>query len=176
MTDQTTRRPARKPRAAKPEAESPRVRAILDDRTRRLSRAESPEAARTPRAQILVCRVGENLFGIPAHEVSRLRVLERLSGGGPGLAGLVAESGRVRQVLDFASLVGAPSGSGGGFLAVLTHHPDIALRLNERPDVADVEPTAESRARVLSAGAHKDKTLVILSVAELLAGGAPMGA
>ncbi len=176
MTDDKTARGGRRPRAAGPQAESPRVRAILDERARRLSRPDAPDAPRAPGLQMLVCRVGENLFGLAPTEVSRFRTLETLGGASPGLAGLVAESGRVRQVLDFASLVGAPSAAGGGYLALLARHPDIALRLAERPVVAEVEPAADSRALVLSAGEHQGKTLVILSVAELLAGAAPMGA
>lgn len=177
MTEDRTRRAtARKPRAAKPEAESPRTRAILDERAQRLSRSATPDAPARDTIQLLVCQIGENLFGLAPQEVSRFRSMEPLGGASPGLLGLLAESGRVRQVLDFASLVGAPATTGGGYIAVLTNHPDIALRLAERPVVVDAQPGPDARAVAVSAGEHQGKTLVLLSVAELLAGATPMGA
>ena len=177
MTDDRTRRTTpRKPRAAKPEAESPRARAILDERARRLSRTAAAETPASDTIQLLVCQVGDNLFGLPPREVSRFRSMVPLGGGTAGLLGLMAEGGRVRQVLDFASLVGAPAASGGGYVAVLANHPDIALRLAERPVVIEAQPRSDSRAIAVSAGEHQGKTLVLLSVAELLAGATPMGA
>lgn len=181
-----------KPKTARPRGErpvqateSPRTRQILDDRTRRLAAPEAVAAdvTLTDAMRVLLCPMGGNLYGLPMTEVASLRPLERL--GRTGLAsagavmGLVADNGRVRQVLDLGVLLGAPPPrETDGYLVMLNGRRDIALRLAERPLAAQVRPDPDhpQRAIVASAGDENAKTLVILSVAALLAGDAPVGA
>ncbi|MDP1619108.1 hypothetical protein [Phenylobacterium sp.] len=178
-----------KPKAGRsrptPQAESPRVRLILDDRARRLAQVDRAEADAAPDGAIsvLLCPVGDNLYGLPMTEVASLRPLERLSRTtivvGGGVMGLVADGGRVRQVLDLAHLLGAPaSGDADGYLMIPKAFPDFALRLGERPLSIMAQPDSAhpDRAQVASAGDHHTKTLVILSVAALLAADVSVGA
>ncbi|MDP2212422.1 hypothetical protein [Phenylobacterium sp.] len=164
--------------------ESPRTRQILDERERRLARpeADGPSEAFGDSLAVLLCPFGENLYGLPMSDVASLRPLEQMSRTGAGQAGgvvgLVADSGRVRQVLDFGVLLGAPPPqSTAGYLVMLKGRSDLALRLGERPYAADVSAESASldRAQVVSPGPHHAKTLVILSVAALLASDAPVG-
>lgn len=164
---------------------SPRIRQILDERERRLAAPEHPDlpSERDDIVSVLLCSMGGNLYGIPMDEVAGLRPLERLSRTGIASAaavmGLVAENGRVRQVLDLGVLLGGPDPRGsGGYLVMLNSRRDLTLRLAERPHVADVRPDPDDppRARVASAGEDHDKTLIILSVSALLASDAPVGA
>jgi hypothetical protein len=93
--------------------------------------------------------------------------------------GLVADNGRVRQVLDLGVLLGGPPPrETDGYLVMLNGRRDIALRLAERPLAAQVRPDPDhpQRAIVASAGDENAKTLVILSVAARRAGAAPVGA
>lgn len=174
-------------RSAKREAtgESPRVRQILDERERRLAAPEQDDRPTEAGdcVSVLLCPLGGNLYGIPMDEVASLRPLERLSRTGIASAGavmgLVAENGRVRQVLDLGVLLGGPEPRGsGGYLIMLKSRRDLTLRLAERPQVADVRPDPDEpqRAFVASAGENHDKTLIILSVSALLASDAPVGA
>jgi chemotaxis signal transduction protein len=176
-----------RPRAARPvkTSESPKVRQILDERARRLAAPERVETdvAALDAAPALLCPIGGNLYGIPMAEVASLRPLERL--GRTGLAstgavmGLVADNGRVRQVLDLGVLLGAPPPrETDGYLILLNGRRDLALRVAERPQAVNIRPDADSpqRALVVSAGENTAKTLVVLSVAALLAGDAPVGA
>lgn len=176
-----------RPRAERPvqATESPRTRQILDERTHRLAKPErlDSDIDAMDAAAVLLCPMGGNLYGLPMAEVASLRPLERL--GRTGIArsgavmGLVADNGRVRQVLDLGVLLGAaPPQHSGGYLLLLTGRRDLALRLSERPHAAHVlpDPDHPQRARVVSPGEDNAKTLVILSVPALLAGDAPVGA
>ena len=167
------------------QAESPRARLILDERAHRLARLDRTESATVAdqTASVLLCPVGENLYGLPMIEVASLRPLERLSRTATvargGVMGLVADSGRVRQVLDLGRLLGAPATrEADGYLVILKAHPDFALRLGERPVSVAVtpDPTNPERAQVASLGDHHANTLVILSVAALLAADPSVGA
>lgn len=174
-------------RAAKksPLAESPRVRAILNEREQRLAATEQAETASDDQnlMSMLLCPLGGNLFGVPMDEVASLRPLAQLSRTGlasaPAVMGLVADNGRVRQVLDLGVLLGGPPPrDAGGYLIMLKNRRDLALRLAERPVAAAVrpDPAAPPHARVARAGETHDKTLIILSVSALLASDAPVGA
>jgi hypothetical protein len=167
------------------QAESPRARLILDERARRLAQRDDlgPEAASDQQSSVLLCPVGENLYGLPMIEVASLRPLERLSRTATvargGVMGLVADSGRVRQVLDLGRLLGAPATPDiDGYLVILKAYPDLALRLGERPLSVAVtpDPGTPERAQVASLGDHHTKTVVILSVAALLAADVSVGA
>lgn len=167
------------------QAESPRTRLILDERAQRLARLDSagPEVIADQTASVLLCPMGENLYGLPMVEVASLRPLERLSrtaaAARSGVMGLVADSGRVRQVLDLGHLLGAPATRDvDGYLVILKAYPDLALRLGERPLSVAVtpDPSHPERAQVASPGDHHAKTLVILSVAALLAADVSVGA
>ncbi|WP_300576161.1 chemotaxis protein CheW [Phenylobacterium sp.] len=167
------------------QAESPRARLILDERTRRLAQLDrtGPEAVSDQASSVLLCPVGENLYGLPMIDVASLRPLERLSRTATvpqgGVMGLVADSGRVRQVLDLGHLLGAPATrDADGYLVMLKAHPDFALRLGERPLSVAVapDPAHPERAQVAGLGDHHAKTLVILSVAALLAADVSVGA
>jgi len=174
-------------RATRPvkSAESPKTRQILDERARRLA---APDRVETnldtlDAAAVLLCPSGDNLYGIPMAEVASLRPLERLGrtgvAGGGAVLGLVADNGRVRQVLDLGVLLGAaPPQQTAGYLIMLNGRRDLALRIAERPQAVNVRPAPDSpqRALVVSAGETNAKTLVVLSVAALLAGDAPVGA
>ena len=177
-------KPKPRPRAERPvqATESPKTRQILDERARRLAAPDRVETDVDATA-VLLCPMGGNLYGIPMTEVASLRPLERL--GRTGLAsagavmGLVADNGRVRQVLDLGVLLGAPPPrETSGYLIMLKGRRDLALRIAERPHAVNVRPDPESpqRALVVSAGETNAKTLVVLSVAALLAGDAPVGA
>ncbi|MDP3489001.1 MAG: chemotaxis protein CheW [Phenylobacterium sp.] len=166
-------------------AESPLTRQILDERERRLAAVQTPETPeeRSPSISVLLCPLGGNLYGVPMNEVASLRPLERLGRTGATTAGavmgLVADSGRVRQVLDLGALLGAPPPrETDGYLILLKGRRDVALRLPERPHAGEARPDLDrpQHASVVSSGDHHAKTLVILSVAALLAGGAPVGA
>jgi hypothetical protein len=167
------------------QAESPRARLILDERARRLAQLDRNEAdaVSDQDSSVLLCPIGENLYGLPMIEVASLRPLERLSRTatvpGRGVMGLVADSGRVRQVLDLGHLLGAPAArNADGYLVILKAYPDLALRLGERPLSVAVTPDPQNseRAQVASFGDHHAKTLVILSVAALLAADVSVGA
>ena len=183
---QSTSRTAR-PRGERPvqTAESPRTRQILDDRARRLAAPEAiaSDVSVTDAMRVLLCPMGGNLYGLPMADVASLRPLERLGrtgvAGAGAVMGLVADNGRVRQVLDLGVLLGAPPPrEAGGYLVMLNGRRDIALRLSERPQSALVRPDLDhpQHAVVVSAGDDNAKTLVILSVPALLAGDAPVGA
>ncbi|MDP3384835.1 MAG: chemotaxis protein CheW [Phenylobacterium sp.] len=181
-----------KPKTARPRGErpvrateSPRARQILDDRARRLAAPEATAAdvSVTEAMRVLLCPMGGNLYGLPMAEVASLRPLERLGrtgvAGAGAVMGLVADNGRVRQVLDLGALLGAPPPQeADGYLVMLNGRRDIALRLAERPLAAQVRPDPDhpQRALVVSAGDDNAKTLVILSVTALLAGDASVGA
>ncbi len=176
-----------RPRAERPvqATESPRTRQILDERTRRLAAPERVETdiAAMDADAVLLCPMGGNLYGIPMAEVASLRPLERLGRTGIARAGavmgLVADNGRVRQVLDLGVLLGAPpSQDADGYLIILKGRRDLALRIAERPQAVNVRPDPDNpqRALMVSAGETNAKTLVVLSVAALLAGDAPVGA
>lgn len=180
-------KPKPRPRAERPiqATESPKIRQILDERARRLAAPERVETdvAVLDAAAVLLCPMGGNLYGIPMTEVASLRPLERLGrtglAGAGAVMGLVADNGRVRQVLDLGVLLGAPPPrETGGYLIMLKGRRDLALRIAERPHAVNVRPDPESpqRALVVSAGETNAKTLVVLSVAALLAGDAPVGA
>ena len=167
------------------QAESPRARLILDERARRFAQAHAArsEATSDQASSVLLCPMGENLYGLPMIDVASLRPLERLSRTATtprgAVMGLVADSGRVRQVLDLGRLLGAPATrDADGYLVMLTAHPDLALRLGERPLSVAVtpDPANPERAQVASLGDHHAKTLVILSVAALLAADLSVGA
>lgn len=178
MTD--AKRPSsRKTPKTAPAGLSPGALSILEARTRRL--AQPAQAPRTETAtSYLLLPLGENLYGLPLHEVERVRPLDRMSPTGvPGdVIGLVAEGGRIRQVLDLAALVGAPPPGEvpHGYLAILSAHKELALRLGERPLAIEAEPADSGRLRVLTAGLHQGKTAAILSLTDLLSGVAPTGA
>lgn len=154
-----------------------RRRAILAERAARLAgRAAAPEPER-PTVRVLVCAVGDNLFGLPLGEVARVIPFARWGaapGQHPALLGLVADEGRIRPAFDLAALLGAPDAQveGGGWLVILAPPQRAALRVGALPVAADAERLDEdggrARARALD-GEHRDQLLVILSASELLA-------
>lgn len=154
-----------------------RREAILDERTQRLAAraAQTPGASR-PALRLLACPVGANLYGLPLGEVAAIRRFDRHGAAPattPAVVALVADAGRIRPVLDLPTLLGAAGGAPtGGWLAVLAAPHGAALRLDELPAAVDAEPLSgadSGRARILSAGAFADRTLVLLSAADLLA-------
>lgn len=152
-----------------------RREAILDERSRRLAeRAEAAAAAR-PQMRMLACAVGANLYGLPLNEIAAIRRFDRhgaTPSTAPAVLALVADAGRIRPVLDLPALLGASAGGAtGGWLAILAAPHNAALRMDEIPAVVDAEPLTgadEGRARV-SSGEQAERTLVILSTADLLA-------
>lgn len=154
-----------------------RREAILDERTERLS-ARTPAAAgpSRPPLRLLACAIGANLYGLPLGEVAAVRRFDRhgaTPSTTPAVLALVADAGRIRPVLDLPTLVGASGGaSTGGWLAVLAAPHNAALRLDELPAAVEAEALQGAdagRARVTSGGEFANRTLVLLSAAELLA-------
>lgn len=165
-------------RRIRSEARAPgdgRRRAILEERAARLAKRGGAPAAERPAGRVLVCAVGENLFGFPLGEVAKVTRLERWAAAPaqhPALLGLVAWEGRIRPAFDLAALLGVrhPQAQRSGWVVVLASPQRAALLVQELPVAADALTLAgdSSRARVLE-GDHKDKILVILSAATLMA-------
>lgn len=149
-----------------------RRRAIVRARTRQLA-ARTIEV-RTTHERLLVCPVGESLYGLPLRDVARVRPFDRRGlapAQEPAALGLVVDSGEIRPALDLAVLLGQGSGSvAGGWLLVLAPPHRAALRVEEMPVAAEVEPVdgAPDRARIVG-GEHQDKILARLSAGDLLA-------
>ncbi|WP_374471429.1 chemotaxis protein CheW [Phenylobacterium sp.] len=145
-------------------------------RARSLAARQAAAEAAAAGERMLVCRVGADLYGLPMAEVAKVRPFTRwgaAAGGHPAMLGLVADEGEVRPALDMAALLGGPAAaaSTGGWLLILAPPHKAALRLQDLPVAAEVEPLPQDdagRARVL-AGEHQDKLLVTLTAHELLA-------
>ncbi|HMO42319.1 MAG TPA: chemotaxis protein CheW [Phenylobacterium sp.] len=173
------KRPARKARPA-PSGMSSSARRILQERTQRLAQAAQAPAATARGEPWLLCPLGDNLYVLPLRELERVRPLDRMTplGAASGeVAGLVAEGGKIKQVLDFARLLGARRPPvDHGYLAAPVAHPDIVLWLGERPLAIEAETADSGKVRVLTSGPYAGRTAAVLSLAELLRTTAPTGA
>jgi chemotaxis signal transduction protein len=150
--------------------------AIVDERTRRLAARTHAAPSPLARQALLAIEVGANLYGLPLTDVAGVRRYGRRGAApaaAPAVLALTADAGRVRPVIDLPTLLGAsPAQTADGWLVVLAAPHNVALRLDAAPASIEAEAppgSDEGRARVVSAGDLVDRTLVILSVADLLA-------
>lgn len=148
--------------------------AILRARSAQLAaRAEGGLTA--ARERLLVCRVGPEFYGLPLPQVTKVRPFER-RGAAPtrtaATLGLIADSGEIRPVLDFATLLGRAEPAGAdGWLIVLAPPHSVALRVADLPVAGEVEPLegGEPHQNRIADGEHAGKVLVRVSAADLLA-------
>lgn len=132
-----------------------RTRRILDERTRRL--AERREDATRPGEEnrsVLVCKAGQEHFGIPLDEVAEVLPFQTclpVPGGPAALAGLLGRNGQLLSIIDLGLALGiasAPDEEEGRHLVLLRRFsPKIALRVDRVQAVEAVAPLAHEEGR-----------------------------
>ncbi len=152
-----------------------RARALVEARTRALAQAKDggDEAANDRR--VILCAIGDNLYGLPldgAQHVAPLRRLTAAPGGRGGYLGLTGERGRLYDVFDLGALLSlaAPPEAPDGYLVLLKEAPPVALRIDALPVAATVRPMEEpGQALIIDGGRELDgKTAILVSPAELI--------
>lgn len=160
---------------------------LLDARTRRLARPVGDAGPLQAAPPVLVCALGDSLYGLPLTGIARVFPFQRatpLPGQPPAMLGVAGRAGALYHVFDLAAwLAGGAAGAGAGFaVAVRRPAPLVALRVDGVPGVAPATalsaaeaahlrsaPTAVSGyARTEGTGALDGRLLALLDLDRLL--------
>lgn len=120
-----------------------RASVIFAERARRL--AERPSHVdNTKRRRVCLCEAGDDLYGLPVEEITRVMPETRaapLANAGPALMGLISRGGGFALVYDLAALIGdrAPEKDSGHFVLLRSVRPLTALKVARTLMVGDVE-------------------------------------
>lgn len=138
-----------------------RAERILEERTRLLAARSAAPADAAQRSAVLVCALGEELYGLPLPGIARVLPLGPIApmpGAPPAMLGLYGRTGQLFSVLDLAAALGrgAPSSpAAGSHLVLLRQAPRrFALRIDRALAVAEVaaidQPPPGSRDRAVT--------------------------
>ncbi len=160
------------------------ARRILEARTRALALRGRGEAAASAAQTVLLCEIAGSLYGLAIGEIERVEPFDRhgaAPAGHPAFVALASVAGRVRSVMDLATLLGSPAPEAGGYLIVPRGHDGVALRIAARPVVVEVELLEDDgeRACVRAPDEHAGRIVGLLTVQGLMSSSlsaAPTGA
>lgn len=130
-------------------AANPWEQRLLEERARALAGQTTREPAEPANVErVVVCALGESLFGIGVSAVARVipfRHPARLPGANAALLGLVSAAGIYRRVYDLHALLHGQAGADTGYFLMLRNDA-IGLRVDAALDIADVSPLADGEA------------------------------
>jgi chemotaxis signal transduction protein len=173
-----------------PEPRSVWEQRLLEDRARALAAPRTPHVAASQEIErVIVCALGDALFGVGVHDVMRVtpfRRPARLPGPDATLLGLSARSGVYYRIYDLTALLqNAPGPQSGYFL--LLRLGGRGFRVDEALGVADVTPLGADEApqnmaaqaatrgyaRPVHAGSFDGRLITLLNLSKLFADATP---
>jgi chemotaxis signal transduction protein len=147
---------------------------VLAARADVLARRGAESGASIASQPMLICDLGGSLYGLPLRDIERVEVLERLAAAPAAdraFIGLVGAAARIRPAFDLATLLGlaAPS-SAMGYILICRGEAGVALRIAERPLIADVSADGHEPTRgLVASGEIAGRVVTLVSAPDLLA-------
>ncbi|MEZ0168335.1 chemotaxis protein CheW [Microvirga sp. TS319] len=188
MAHSRQRRPGQNVRPS-PLSAQERASRLLDERTERLARRSNGDGATADdAAQVLICAVGPEYYGLPLGAVAEIlafRAPMPVPGGPPGLIGMLGRGGHLVSVIDLGVAVEQAATSSGGesserhIVLLKQEKPRVALCVDRALAVENVVPltdadTTEFRMNAVVAyaktagSADQDKVVALLDLERLL--------
>lgn len=163
---------------------------VLEERARALAVPRTPHADKVQNTErVIVCSLGEALFGIALADVTRVtpfRRPARLPSSDPALLGISPRSGVFYRIYDLTALLQHTPGPESGCFVLLRqgglglrvdHALGVAevalLAADEAPHVASASATSRGLAKPVQDGLFGGRLISLLDISKLVAGASP---